>query len=74
MKNGRICFTSDPKRKTATIQVHHVFGTKSTEFVGVLYRGKRLKHWMENENVNVLFERAKSWAFSNGFTHIRTEE
>lgn len=60
--------------KTATIQVHHVFGTKGTSFAGVFYRGKRLKYWMENESENVLFERAKAWAFSNGFSHIRVTD
>lgn len=60
--------------KTATILIHHVFGTKSTVYAGVSYRGKRLKHWMENEPVNVMLQKAKDYAFSNGFTHIRIEE
>lgn len=57
--------------KTATIQIHHVFGTKSTVFCGVFYRGWTLKYWMENETETELFNRAKSWAFSNGFTHVK---
>ena len=41
---------------------------------GVFYRGKRLKYWMENESENVLFQRAKTWAFANGFSHIKVTD
>lgn len=61
-------------RKTATIKIHHVFGTRSTIYSGVYYRAKHLFYKMENENINVMLEKAKTWAFSNGFTHIRIEE
>lgn len=59
--------------KTATIQIHHVFGTKSTVFAGVFYRGKRLWHKMENESAQAMLEKAKQYAFSNGFSHVRVE-
>lgn len=62
-------------RKTATIQIHYVFGTDNrTVYAGIRYRTKLRRYWMENENINVMLEKAKTWAFSNGFTHIRIEE
>lgn len=59
--------------KTAKILVHHVFGTKGTTFAGVFYRGKRLWYRMENENAPAMLEKAKEYAFSQGFTHVRVE-
>lgn len=60
--------------KTATILIHHVFGTKSTVYAGVSYRGKRLWYKMENEPVNVMLQKAKDYAFSNSFTHVKVCE
>jgi len=63
------------KRKTATLLIHYVFGTNErTVFTGVYYRGVRLWYRMENETLNAMLEKAKSWAFSNGFTHVKIKE
>lgn len=54
-------------RKTATIIIHNVYGTRSTVFSGVYYRAKRL--WYKMVTVQLMqFEKAKTWAFSNGFS------
>lgn len=60
--------------KTATIIVHEVFGTNGrTIAANVFYRGKRLWHVMENETAQNLLNRARAWAYDNGFSHVRLE-
>lgn len=59
--------------KTCTILIHHVFGTKGTVFVSVSYRNKQLWKNMENNTPQAMLEKAKQWAFSNGFTHVKIE-
>ena len=56
--------------KTATIEVHHVFGTSRTTAYQVKYRGKVLKHDMQNETPQVMLDKARAWAYANGFTHV----
>ena len=60
--------------KTATINVHHVFGTRATNYVDVCYRGKVLKYWMENYCLNDLVNTAKRWSLLAGFTHVKIVE
>lgn len=59
------------KRKTATINVHHVFGTPKTVYADVMYRGVRRWHAMQNENPQAMADKAQAWARTNGFTHVR---
>lgn len=56
-------------RKTATVAVYHVYGTKSTESVTVRYQGKLLWHDTANESANTMLQRGRDWAHSHGFTH-----
>lgn len=58
------------RRKTAKINVHHVFGTKSTTAYRVEYRGKLLKSEMANDTPQSMLEKARTWAYSNGFSHV----
>ena len=57
-------------RKTAAINVYHVFGTKSGLCADVTYRGKILKSFV-GESRRELSENAERYAFSTGFTHTR---
>ena len=56
--------------KTAKIEVGHVFGTRHTNYAEVTYRGKRKFFVMENENWQLLCDKATAWAKANGFTHF----
>lgn len=62
------------KKKTATILIHHVFGTKSTIFVSVSYRGYQLWHSMQNESISTMLKLARDWATNEGFTHVKIVE
>ena len=56
-------------RKTAKINVHHVYGASRTVACRVEYRNKLLFSHMENNTPQALLDIARSWAYSNGFTH-----
>ena len=57
--------------KTATIIIHHVFGTKGTSYAEVQYRGKRRWAHMANISINDMLSQAKDWAKNEGFTHFK---
>ncbi|NUX98750.1 hypothetical protein [Paraburkholderia youngii] len=57
--------------KTATIEVYHVFGTKSCKSADVLYRGKLLCRRAGIENQQKLLDEARKWALAHGFTHVQ---
>jgi hypothetical protein len=57
------------KKKTATIVIRHIWGTKSSMAADVLYRGKVLTYFMDNDS-KALIERARVWSVNQGFTHI----
>jgi hypothetical protein len=56
--------------KTATIDVYHVFGTRSCKSADVLYRGKLLYRAAGLELQQKLLDDARKWAHANGFTHV----
>jgi hypothetical protein len=56
--------------KTATIEVYHVFGTRSCKSADVLYRGKLLYRAAGLELQQKLLEQARKWAHDHGFTHV----
>ncbi|QEP52832.1 hypothetical protein AMP1_5 [Burkholderia phage AMP1] len=56
--------------KTATIEVYHVFGTRSCKSADVLYRGKLLYRAAGLEQQQKLLDDARKWALDKGFTHI----
>lgn len=58
--------------KTATINVHHVFGTRNTVAGRVMYRGRSLWWVTANETPNTILRQCTEWARSNGFSHIKT--
>jgi hypothetical protein len=56
--------------KSATIEVYHVFGTRSCKSADVLYRGKLLYRAAGLELQQKLLDDARKWAVSHGFTHV----
>lgn len=57
--------------KTATINVYHVWGSKSTTAADVRYRGKLVRAYMGKESPQTLLDQAREWAYTNGFTHTK---
>ena len=57
--------------KTATINVYHVWGSKSTTAADVRYRGKLLRAYMSRETPQALLDQARAWAHAHGFTHTK---
>lgn len=57
--------------KTATIEVFHVFGTKSTTGYQVKYRGKTLHTFTDNVTPNEILKHAQNWILQHGFTHFK---
>lgn len=57
-------------KKTASIRVNHIFGTKASYAVDLSYRGKRLKTWSGHSNAQELLDKAKNWAHFHNFTHV----
>ena len=55
--------------KTATIDVYHVWGTKSCKSADVFYRGKMLYRAAGWELQQKLLDDAQEWARNHGFTH-----
>lgn len=56
--------------KTATIEVYHVFGTKSHKAADVRYRGRLLYRAAGMELQQKLLDDARKWALDQGFTHV----
>ncbi|AQT27808.1 hypothetical protein HOR67_gp46 [Ralstonia phage RS-PI-1] len=56
--------------KTATIEVYHVFGTRSTKSADVKYRGRLLYRAAGIELQQKLLDDARKWAHEHGFTHV----
>ncbi|KVE35710.1 hypothetical protein [Burkholderia sp. BDU5] len=56
--------------RTATIEVYHVWGTKSHKSADVLYRGKLLCRRAGIESQQKLLDEARKWAHDHGFTHV----
>lgn len=59
------------KTKTARIVGYHVFGTKTTCAVDVLYRGRVLRGSLgRRSEETALRTAAENWAKQQGFTHV----
>jgi hypothetical protein len=65
--------------KTATIEIHHIYGTKNQYLAMVKYRNKVLKRLDCNDVLSWdamkrgLINAAKAWATVNGFSHYKIE-
>ena len=57
--------------KTATIEIFHVFGTKSTTGCQVKYRRRTLYTFTDNITPNAMLNHVQDWILKHGFTHMK---
>lgn len=57
--------------KTATVEIFHVWGSKSTTGCQVKYRGKTLYTFTDNVNPDEILKHAQGWILQHGFTHCK---